>query len=115
MAIDQMITWLKVSLWITCIITTSFPVLYGLGNRWWTTRAGTATLLMSTSLAVAWDTTLVFSLYWRPSITVAFWSEVAVHALTSVAGVWLLYALWYNRRHGEIVTVRREKQHVEPS
>lgn len=106
-----MVWWLKWSLWIVCITLTIFPIWYGFFNRWWTTRAGISILLLSSVAATAWDLTLVFNFIWPTvSIETAFWIQMIVHVLTIGAGLFLLYALWYNRSHGQMVTVRDEKE-----
>lgn len=109
MTYDQMYNWLRASLWFVCVVTTMFPFWYGLRNKWWVTRAGIAILVLSIAVAVAWDTTLLF-LYWYPPLEVSFWIQVAVHTITALAGLYILYALWYNRRMGLMITTKEGKE-----
>lgn len=107
MSLETMIWWLKWSMAILCVVATVFPVWYGFFNRWWTTKAGMAILLLSIGVAAAWDLTFTFTFLWTtPSINQAFWIQMSVHVFSIAAGIYVLYALWYNRRHGQMVTTQ---------
>ena len=111
MSLETMTRVLEVMLVVLCVITTAFPTFYGLRNRFWETRAGLGTFLVTSGLAAAWDLT-AFLHFWPGefSITTYFWVQFAVMLYTICAGSYLLYALWYNQRHGQMVTVRPKEE-----
>lgn len=111
MDMERMLWWLKWSMVATALVTTAFPFWYGFANRFWETQAGVSILLLSIGVAAAWDLTFVFNFWWTTVPVVwAFRIQMAVHIYTIAAGLYLLYVLWYNRRHGEMVTVKNEKE-----
>jgi len=109
MSVEDLVGLVRWSLWGVAIVTTVFPVWYGLFNAWWSTRAGTSILLLSIALAAAWDLTLLFW-YWVPDdARIALWMQIAVHVLTMAAGLYILYALWYNLRNDRMITTTKEE------
>jgi hypothetical protein len=111
MSLETMTTILEWSLVILCIVVTAFPIWYGFFNRFWQTRAGLSIMLTSSAWALAWDLTAFFHWFATDlSLEWYFWIQEVVMVLSLVAGFFLLYALWYNRRHGTMVTVKSGKQ-----
>lgn len=115
MSYNTMENILEAMLVVICLVTSAFPLWYGFANRWWTTRAGKAIFWLSFSLAAAWDLTAYLH-FWPPDasdLDFYFWTQCVVMAITIVAGVYILYALWYNRSHGTMVTIQTQGEEKE--
>ena len=112
MSLETMTAILEPMLVVVCVVTTAFPLWYGLGNRFWVTRAGISIFLTSSVLALAWDLT-AFLYFWPPNagdIETYFWIEFFVFLITIATGLYLLYALWYNRRQGIMITTTTKEE-----
>lgn len=110
MSYNTMLHTLQVMLVGVMIITTAFPLWYGLFNKFWVTRAGISIFLTASVLALAWDLTGFLHFWQGGDIEIYFWIQFTVMLLTQIAGLYLLYALWYNRHKGIMITTTTQEE-----